>query len=162
MSQEILNILKQVHSKDLGYPYFAIQSHNIQILNTPVDYFLAICVYFKQKGIRISHKRIILTSLYIGDGPLELFVIDELFNKIDTNKNLRLSILLDYSRGLRGKIISSQDTLKVLKYNFMPNHNVRIGFLRNFRPMSQTSNAIQEARGVQHMKMAVFDDNVLW
>lgn len=161
MSQEILNLLKQTHLNDLGYPYFAIQSHNIQILNSPIDYFLALCVKPIQKGIRISHKRLILTSLYLGDGPLELYLNDLIFNKIDINKDFRLSILLDHSRGRRGVISSAFEILKNLKYNLHPNHNVRIGFLKNFRPFSLMTHSLQEARGVQHMKIAVFDNNVL-
>lgn len=92
---------------------------------------------------------------------MELYLSDLLFNKIDINKDFRLNILLDHSRGRRGNIISAYDTLKSLKSNFHPNHNVRIGFLKNFRPFSKMVNSFQESRGVQHMKMAVFDNNVI-
>ena len=97
----------------------------------------------------------------MGDGPLEQYLIDQLFNKIDINSNFRMSLLVDHSRGQRGNIHSSFDLFKSLKANFMPNHNVRVGFLKNFRPFSRMTNGLQESRGVQHMKIAVFDDNVL-
>lgn len=103
-----------------------------------------------------------MTSLYIGDGPLERFLIDQLFNKLEVNKALRLSLLVDFNRGHRGKIHTSMSLTMPLKANFMPNHKVRVGFYK--QPHSLNINAfpsLQEARGVQHMKICIFDDHVL-
>ena len=100
--------------------------------------------------------------MYIGEGPLEAFLIDQLFNKLEVNKNLRISILLDYHRSHRGKNHTSVNMCLPLKANLMPNAKVRIGF---YKPLSKLNlNAFlsfQELRGVQHMKFCVFDDHVL-
>jgi hypothetical protein len=44
------DVLRQVHSflvKEKGNPFFTVQSHNIEILHSPIDFYLAICVRLK-------------------------------------------------------------------------------------------------------------------
>ena len=72
-----------------------------------------------------------------------------------------MSFLVDYHRGSRGEKFNSVNFFHPFKANFQPNPNIRVGFYHNTRPISFPSKLIQEVRGVQHMKMAVFDDNVI-
>lgn len=154
--KRILDILHQKAVKEMKYPFFSVKSHQIQIFDSPIDFYLALC-----KGIRGSYKRIILSSLYIGEGPLERFLIDQLFNRLEVHKSLRLSLLVDYNRGHRGKQFSSLNLLSVLKANLGPNNNVRVGFYRPKSPIIRlANNGINEMSGVQHTKIAIFDDNV--
>ncbi|CAG9314460.1 unnamed protein product [Blepharisma stoltei] len=154
---KVLDLLHKTLVKDMHYPFFTIKSHQIQIFDSPVDFYLALC-----KGIRVSYKRIILSSLYIGDGPLERFLLDQLFNRLEVHKSLRCNILVDYNRGHRGKYFSSYALLKSLKANFNPNPNVRVGFYKppvtNIFPGALYG--ARELQGVQHTKVAVFDDTV--
>ena len=46
MSKEILDYTKEKLVKELGNPYFTTLSHNMQVLNSPVDFYLALCVIF--------------------------------------------------------------------------------------------------------------------
>ena len=44
----------------------------------------------------------------------------------------------------------------------MPNHNVRVGFYKPFHKIDFNAFlTLQETRGVQHMKICIFDDHVL-
>mmetsp|Transcript_17314 Transcript_17314/g.31199 ORF Transcript_17314/g.31199 Transcript_17314/m.31199 type:complete len:526 (-) Transcript_17314:554-2131(-) len=141
-----------------GNPYFELNSSQIEIKQSPVDLFLAIA-----KGVRISYSRCVLSTLYIGDGPLEQFITGLLFNKLEANKALKLSILCDYNRGRRANFVSAYSLMQPLKRNFPPNPNVRIGFYKSpLAPILLSgSNALSEVFGVQHMKVAVFDDHVV-
>lgn len=88
--------------------------------------------------------------------------MDQIFNKLEVNKNLRLSILLDFHRGHRAKDHTSVNLCYPFKANFQPNDNVRIGLFKNFYKLNVNSLlGLQEIRGVQHMKIVVFDDHVL-
>jgi hypothetical protein len=146
-----------------GYPCFELNSSQIEIKHSPVDLFLAVTVRPMQKGVRISFSRIVLGTLYLGDGPLERFLADLLFNKLEANKALKLSILCDYHRGRRANYLSAYTLMQPLKMNFPPTPNVRIGFYKS--PVAPlligSSNLLCEAFGVQHMKVAVFDDHVV-
>jgi CDP-diacylglycerol---glycerol-3-phosphate 3-phosphatidyltransferase len=69
---------------------------------------------------------------------------------------------MDFHRGHRAKNFTSYTLLLPLKANFMPNHNVRVGFFKHFHRINANAFVgLQEVRGVQHMKIAVFDDHVL-
>ena len=87
--------------------------------------------------------------------------MDQIFNKLEVNKSLRLSLLVDYNRGHCGKNHTSVHLCQPLKANFMPNSNVRIGFYKAPNIFNPNGFRIQEIRGVQHMKICVFDDHVL-
>lgn len=146
-----------------GYPYFELNSSQIEVKHSPVDLFLAVAVIHMQKGVRISFNRCVLSTLYLGDGPLERYIADLLFNKLEANKALKLSVLCDYNRGRRANYVSAYSLMQPLKQNFPPNPNIRIGFYKS--PLSpllaNSSNLLSEVFGVQHMKVAVFDDHVV-
>ena len=44
MSAEMLSEIHNFLVKGKGNPYFKVQSHNIQILESPIDFYLALCV----------------------------------------------------------------------------------------------------------------------
>lgn len=88
-------------------------------------------------------------------------------SKLKQNKDIRLSIVLDYNRGLRQDkdSYSSFDILKGLPASIEQSQNVRIGF---FKPLagklhfkSGTNSGIDEVFGVHHLKSFIFDDHML-
>lgn len=97
----------------------------------------------------------------MGEGPLEHYLLDQIFNKIEVNDSIRMSFLVDYHRGQRGDKFNSVNFFHPFKANFHPNLNIRVGFYNHCRPFFVPSKILQEVRGVQHLKMAVFDDNVI-
>jgi len=67
-----------------------------------------------------AQERISISSLYLGTGKLEEFLVDKLKHKLKSTEHIKVSILLDYMRGTRegrnGK--SSLKMLKGLKDDF--------------------------------------------
>ena len=47
-----------------------------------------------------------MSALYLGTGKLEQYLIEKLDQKMSTNQNMKLKILLDFMRGTR---INSKD-----------------------------------------------------
>lgn len=144
-------------------PVFTVRSDQIHVMKTPIDFYLSLCVGSMQKGIKTSHRRILMSSLYIGDGPLEQYLLQLLFNKLELYKHMRLTLVNDYNRSRRSSRIPTVKLLGPLKQNFPPNSNVTLSFFRPPRsPVVLNSiMTLNEIFGVQHTKVCVFDDNVL-
>lgn len=79
------------------------------------------------------------------------------------NQNLTLRMLFDFHRGNRAKRYSTFNLLKPLKANFPASYDVNIGLYKHpdANNFFNFSLPLMEAQGVHHMKIAVFDDNVL-
>ncbi|KAL9647417.1 hypothetical protein ABK040_006780 [Willaertia magna] len=154
--------VKEIFNKLNNYsPCFPIHSENVSILKTPTEFYNSLI-----KNIKQSKNRIILSSLYLGIGENELNLIKEIDNSLNENKELKITILLDYLRGTR----LSQDnksSLNILlplitKYGLnrinisfyhTPNLN---GIWKRILPQR-----VNEIIGVQHMKLYIFDNNLL-
>ena len=105
---EILKILFNNNIKHKKVPCFEVFSSQIEILNRPFDYYLAIIVITPifimfnsnlKKLIRSAQFRITISSLYIGTGQMEEFIVEELFKAIKENPELKVTIVLDRGRG---------------------------------------------------------------
>ena len=77
-------------------PCFEVYSSQIEILSEPIDYYLAIL-----KLIRSTKERICISSLYLGTGKMEEFLVDEIIKALKRHPNLKVNILLDKGRGTR-------------------------------------------------------------
>jgi phosphatidylserine/phosphatidylglycerophosphate/cardiolipin synthase-like enzyme len=51
--------------------------------------------------IRNAQERICISSLYLGTGKMEEFIVEELLKALKRKPNLKLTILLDANRALR-------------------------------------------------------------
>jgi CDP-diacylglycerol--glycerol-3-phosphate 3-phosphatidyltransferase len=96
------NTIKNSLNDDLSWvnektPCFEVDSKNIHIIISPQEFFSNL----KDLIIR-SNQRVVLSSLYFGNGSLEIDLVDTIQKKISKNKELRVKCLFDYSRGLRG------------------------------------------------------------
>lgn len=157
-SRAALQVLFSRICQQQGSPYFQVRSDQIHVLRSPIDFYLSLC-----KGIRMSYRRILMSSLYVGEGPLERYLADLLFNKLEVNKHLRMTLVNDYHRSCRAGKLPTYRLLAPLKENFPPNANVTLSYFRPPRvPVGLGSiHTLNEMFGVQHMKICVFDDNVL-
>ena len=104
-----------------------------------------------------------MSSLYIGEGPLERYLVDLVFNKLESHRHMRVTFVNDYHRSLRASQMPTHRLLAPLKQNFPPNNNVTVSFFRPpYVPLGLGSvPTLNEIFGVQHTKICVFDDHVL-
>lgn len=147
--------------KERKSPCFEVNSSQIEILKDPIDYYLAL-----HKLTSESKQRISMSALYLGTGKLEKYLLEKLDTQMATNQNLKMNILMDYMRGTRINRdgTSTVAMLKELKLkHFQRNlrcgfwHHPDTGFLKGKGSMSP----LREIFGVHHIKVHVFDSNVL-
>uniref|UniRef100_A0A915I1A3 CDP-diacylglycerol--glycerol-3-phosphate 3-phosphatidyltransferase n=1 Tax=Romanomermis culicivorax TaxID=13658 RepID=A0A915I1A3_ROMCU len=139
-------------------PEFQLNGDSIEILKSPGEFYENLL-----KLIRNAKRRIILCSLYLGDDELTLKLIDEISSVLEQKPDLQLKMLIDFNRSTR----KNDNCLKNLK-NLMRNFGsdrVQIAFfhtplLRNWRKNFFPSRW-NEIFGVQHMKLYIFDDDLL-
>ena len=100
---------------------------------------------------------------------MEDYLIDEIGKKLEKSETLRVKILMDAFRGTRltregSPHINSYDMVNRLKV-LHPNRNVDVGLFRNsqntFLSNMLRYNQFNEALGVHHLKLAIFDDNLI-
>ncbi|KAF7231968.1 hypothetical protein EG68_11360 [Paragonimus skrjabini miyazakii] len=162
---------------NLELPVFTVNPDQINILKTPHDLYKNLLGLIKN-----SQKRIVLSTLYIGTGALEVRLVEAIEQAV-RKRNVQVLILLDASRGLRHSslthscaglqqeamaIQSSQTSatsscsllspltsypgVSVVLYH---NPDLR-GWLYSLLP-----SRLNEVIGVQHIKAYVVDDSVL-
>ncbi|XP_069606797.1 CDP-diacylglycerol--glycerol-3-phosphate 3-phosphatidyltransferase, mitochondrial isoform X1 [Ranitomeya imitator] len=140
-------------------PEFGISGSSVRILTSPAEFYQVM-----KSQMKTAKKRITMASLYLGTGVLEQELVDcieETLHRTDRT-DLQVSILLDYTRGSRGKKNSRTMLLPLLrKYpdrvrvSLFHTPNLR-GLLRLLAP-----ERFNETIGLQHMKIYLCDDNVI-
>ena len=75
-----------------------------------------------------------ISSLYLGEGNMEKYLVDLLFNRMETPTGLKVSLMFDFHRSCRANKYTGLQILRPLQTNFKPNPNLRIGFYRNPNP----------------------------
>ena len=131
---------------------FPISSSHVNILPNPSSFYHQLL-----DGISRSKKNIALSSLYIGNQENEL--IQTLYQSLNTNKQLKLFILLDYYRGTRDQ--KSFHCLEKLKRDFGNRCEFKFYKTPNMPFFMENFTRWNEALGLQHSKMCVFDQDVL-
>lgn len=89
--------LKQVVS-DL--PVFSLSGAQVDVLCEPVQFYQSLL-----SGCAGACRRIVLSSLYLGDGPLCRKLVDALAARMSECSSLRVHILLDANRASRTSVI---------------------------------------------------------
>ena len=87
-----------------------IINFQIEILHEPHSFYNLLL-----RQIENANERIVLSSLYLGTGLLEKNLVQVLQKRLQEKPNLKVKILLDCTRGSRGKINSRQMLLPLLK-----------------------------------------------
>ncbi|XP_033629927.1 CDP-diacylglycerol--glycerol-3-phosphate 3-phosphatidyltransferase, mitochondrial-like [Asterias rubens] len=145
-------------------PAFPVCGDKITILEGPTDFYNTL-----KARIKNSKHRIVLTSLYLGTGPKEEELVASLHDACrrshlngNTSAPLKLRILLDCTRGTRGKH-NSCTMLRPLLQTFPAEVQVALyhtpdlrGILKRLIP-----ERYNEVIGLSHLKIFIFDDTVI-
>ncbi|XP_029454996.1 CDP-diacylglycerol--glycerol-3-phosphate 3-phosphatidyltransferase, mitochondrial [Rhinatrema bivittatum] len=144
-------------------PEFGISSSQVQVLSSPTEFYNVL-----KAQIKVAKRRVVLASLYLGTGALEQALVDSIQETLESSQlsnlpsSLRVSILLDFTRGSRGKK-NSRTMLLPLLQKFPDQLQVSLFHTPNLRGILRhlTPERFNETIGLQHIKAYVFDDNVL-
>ncbi|KAG1655251.1 CDP-diacylglycerol--glycerol-3-phosphate 3-phosphatidyltransferase, mitochondrial [Nymphon striatum] len=143
------------HAQNL--PKFKINGENVHVLHSPTEFYNRLLELSKN-----AKKRIVISSLYLGTGPMEKNLVNSWQEAALKSKDLKLHVLLDYNRGSRG-VDNSRTMLLSLMKTMKENMQVSLyhtpylrGFLRFLLP-----NRWNELVGLNHMKIYLFDDSVI-
>ncbi|XP_006816893.2 CDP-diacylglycerol--glycerol-3-phosphate 3-phosphatidyltransferase, mitochondrial-like [Saccoglossus kowalevskii] len=139
-------------------PVFAVNGDQVTILREPSEFYKTL----KEKA-RHARNRIVLASLYLGTGELEQQLVDSIHEAAkNSTHSLHIQILLEYTRGSRGKHNSRTMLLPLLR-EYGSNVNISLyhspdlrGMLKRFVPAR-----LNEAIGLHHMKIYLFDDSLI-
>lgn len=139
-------------------PCFPLCAEQIEILTEPQAFYnrlLTLCTNATQ--------RISIASLYFGTGHLETQLVHEIKQNIQKNADLKVNILIDYTRGTRGK--SNQTSKNILQslHNGSKNIVLSLYHTPNLRGMTRRIVPARwnELVGLQHMKVYVADHTVI-
>ncbi|KAM9774176.1 CDP-diacylglycerol--glycerol-3-phosphate 3-phosphatidyltransferase, mitochondrial isoform X1 [Syngnathus typhle] len=144
-------------------PAFRVNGARVHVLTSPDQFYQTL-----KARVRTAKRRVVLASLYLGTGQLEQDLVDcmqEALENSQENKHapdLKVSVLLDYTRGSRGQV-NSRTMLLPLLQRFASQMRVSLyhtpdlrGLLRMLVPQR-----FNETIGVQHIKVYLFDDSFI-
>ncbi|MEQ2208566.1 CDP-diacylglycerol--glycerol-3-phosphate 3-phosphatidyltransferase, partial [Xenoophorus captivus] len=118
--------------------------------------------------IRTAQRRVVMASLYLGTGQLEQELVDCMEEALQHSKensrspDLKVSVLLDYTRGSRGQI-NSRTMLLPLLQRFASQMRVSLYHTPDLRGLLRllVPQRFNETIGVQHIKVYLFDDSII-
>lgn len=139
-------------------PRFIVNQDDIKILNDPKSFYETL----KQK-ILSAKTRVFLSSLYVGKTQVEL--VEVLEKALAINEDLSISILTDALRGTREapNNICSASILVPLVEKFGNRVDIRMYHTPHLKGLTKsvTPKRVNEAWGLQHMKLYGFDDEIM-
>ncbi|KAM8836077.1 CDP-diacylglycerol--glycerol-3-phosphate 3-phosphatidyltransferase, mitochondrial isoform 2-T5 [Spinachia spinachia] len=144
-------------------PAFRVPGTHVHVLASP-DHF-----YQTMKArIKTARRRVVMASLYLGTGQLEQELVDcveEALLRSHENgdaPDLKVSLLLDYTRGSRGQTNSRTMLLPLLR-RFASQMRVSLYHTPDLRGLLRllVPQRFNETIGVQHIKVYLFDDSVI-
>lgn len=144
-------------------PEFRISSSQVRVLFSPTEFYNTM-----KKSIKVAKKRIVMASLYLGTGPLEQELVNclqqALEHSVQENQmsTLTVSVLLDFTRGSRGKKNSRTMLLPLLK-KFPDQLRISLYHTPDLRGILKLlmPERFNETIGLQHIKVYLFDDDVI-
>lgn len=137
-------------------PCFAVNGKSVRIISEPEDFYNTILSHAKS-----AKSRICLASLYLGIGQKEKDLLKAIQKNTEENGELQVNILLDYTRGTRGKKNSKAEIMPLIKQSekcqLSLYHTPSLrGITKRLAPARWN-----ELLGLQHMKIYLFDDTVI-
>ena len=141
-----------------GLPRFSVPAVAVRLMHTPTELHDELL-----RSALGARRRVRIASLYLGSGPLETSVVEAVTTSQMANPNRQLSLLVDYHRARRKGALSL-----VSRIAHAP--NARVDLLASPAAPAPGSisacgglgGVLSEVRGVQHAKLAIFDDTVLF
>ncbi|XP_019745090.1 CDP-diacylglycerol--glycerol-3-phosphate 3-phosphatidyltransferase, mitochondrial-like, partial [Hippocampus comes] len=144
-------------------PAFRVNGTRVHVLTSPDQFYQTL-----KARVRTAKRRVVLASLYLGTGQLEQDLVDCMQEALESSQEnnhapeLKVSVLLDYTRGSRGQVNSRTMLLPLLR-RFTSQMRVSLyhtpdlrGLLRLLMPQR-----FNETIGVQHIKVYLFDDSFI-
>jgi len=158
--------LKQFNWIKKYSPCFRVSGERIKILYEPKEFYETL-----KRLTETAKKRIVLASLYLGTGKLEQELVDCLHETCTrahhSHSDLRVKVLLDYTRGSRGTARASSSSrtmlLSLLREFGAERVSVALyhtpdlrGILKRVLPEKYN-----ETIGLSHLKVYLFDDTLV-
>lgn len=137
-------------------PCFSVSGSNVRIISEPKDFYETLLHH-----AGAATKRISLSSLYLGIGKLENDLLKAIQSNLNSNKELNVNILLDFTRGTRGKQNSKAMIMPLIRQS--SNCNLSLYHTPVLRGITKrlAPGRWNELLGLQHMKIYLFDNTVL-
>ncbi|XP_053766756.1 CDP-diacylglycerol--glycerol-3-phosphate 3-phosphatidyltransferase, mitochondrial isoform X3 [Desmodus rotundus] len=118
--------------------------------------------------IKAAKSRVVMASLYLGTGPLEQELVDCLESALERSlhaespSGLQVSVLLDFTRGSRGRK-NSRTMLLPLLQRFPEQVRVSLFHTPSLRGLLRllVPERFNETIGLQHIKVYLFDSSVI-
>ncbi|XP_029312540.1 LOW QUALITY PROTEIN: CDP-diacylglycerol--glycerol-3-phosphate 3-phosphatidyltransferase, mitochondrial [Cottoperca gobio] len=144
-------------------PAFRVPGNHIHILSSPDQFYQTI-----KARIKTAKRRVVMASLYLGTGQLEQELVDCMEDALERSQDnsdapdLKVSVLLDYTRGSRGQI-NSRTMLLPLLQRFASQMRVSLYHTPDLRGLLRllVPQRFNETIGVQHIKVYLFDDSII-
>uniref|UniRef100_A0A4Y0BPP7 CDP-diacylglycerol--glycerol-3-phosphate 3-phosphatidyltransferase n=2 Tax=Anopheles funestus TaxID=62324 RepID=A0A4Y0BPP7_ANOFN len=137
-------------------PCFPVSGDCIEVIREPSTFYNTLL-----DKCSVARRRIMLASLYLGTGNLETQLVAAIHENLRNNVQLKVDVLLDFTRGTRG-VRNSQTTLMPLveetdNFRLSLYHTpVLRGLTKRLAPPRWN-----ELLGIQHMKLYLVDDTVI-
>uniref|UniRef100_UPI0037E8D74F CDP-diacylglycerol--glycerol-3-phosphate 3-phosphatidyltransferase, mitochondrial n=1 Tax=Semicossyphus pulcher TaxID=241346 RepID=UPI0037E8D74F len=144
-------------------PAFRVPGAHIHILTSPDQFYQAM-----KARIKTAKRRVVMASLYLGTGQLEQELVDCMEEALQRSQDdshapdLKVSVLLDYTRGSRGQV-NSRTMLLPLLQRFTSQMRVSLYHTPDLRGLLRllVPQRFNETIGVQHIKVYLFDDSII-
>ncbi|XP_034069239.1 CDP-diacylglycerol--glycerol-3-phosphate 3-phosphatidyltransferase, mitochondrial [Gymnodraco acuticeps] len=144
-------------------PAFRVPGTHIHILTSPDQFYQTM-----KARIKTAKRRVVMASLYLGTGQLEQELVDCMEDALQRSQDnsdspdLKVSVLLDYTRGSRGQI-NSRTMLLPLLQRFTSQMRVSLYHTPDLRGLLRllVPQRFNETIGVQHIKVYLFDDSII-
>jgi len=127
-----------------------------------------------RESVRRCSRTIVLSALYLGHGPLEAALLDDLLVSLEKNKELHVTLLLDYHRSNRPDAPPEKHSLqRMRRINEVYPHRFNVYLYKvpqtafitrsiaSFLDLFQKKSVIHEVLGVYHCKYCIFDGQVV-
>uniref|UniRef100_A0A0R3RSW5 CDP-diacylglycerol--glycerol-3-phosphate 3-phosphatidyltransferase n=1 Tax=Elaeophora elaphi TaxID=1147741 RepID=A0A0R3RSW5_9BILA len=137
-------------------PYVEVDPEKIKIIEGPAEFY--------NKLLSLIHEakeRIVISALYLGSGSYEKALVDELEKAMNMNPNIKVIILVDCLRGMRG---GAESGSVLLLKRLMPRASVYLFHTPCLRGLKRMilPERVNEVIGLQHMKLLLFDNHVIF
>ncbi|XP_068438681.1 CDP-diacylglycerol--glycerol-3-phosphate 3-phosphatidyltransferase, mitochondrial [Clinocottus analis] len=144
-------------------PAFRVPGTRIHMLTSPDEFYQTM-----KARIKTARRRVVMASLYLGTGQLEQELVDCMEEALCRSQengdapDLKVSILLDYTRGSRGQT-NSRTMLLPLLQRFVSQMRVSLYHTPDLRGLLRllVPQRFNETIGVQHIKVYLFDDSII-
>ncbi|XP_046433803.1 CDP-diacylglycerol--glycerol-3-phosphate 3-phosphatidyltransferase, mitochondrial [Neodiprion fabricii] len=151
-----MNSLTWLHKASPGFP---TNGSKITVVHEPSAFYNLLL-----DKCHTAQKRITLASLYLGTGELESNLVAALGDNLErSNGTVKINILLDYTRGSRGKQNSRTMLQPLLKGRWGKSCSVALYHTPKLRGILKAliPDRFNELVGLQHMKLYLFDDTLI-